>query len=303
MWAPLLEKGYARYTQVFGQYGGFDAANANAGASGYDVINGGIANYSWPILYGSNSATATWNTPNWMAFSAGSNNIATNMPALANLLRISGKGVSAGNSFAMTSAISPATSINRLGTQVSYILGLASSSNYPVLKKHLQRLSTSISAWSAGPTAVTQADVVKRAVSLIKPGNWPLLHASGAPAEYRELNELTNIVANLGTDSSKGQRFVYAWHSYAILGAQFRDRTGKDLALTQATLPTQLGNIDPDKSRVDLMNPHGTNEPDEHGRRKGGPEDKLDDGRFSLSLGQYLRSFEFQQFGTVKATP
>ena len=291
MWAPLLEKGYAAYAQKYGQYGGYDSGNANGGASGYDRINGGIADYSYPILYGPDAVNFGQTN---MSYTPGANNVTPNLAAIQNLLRVMGQGVAAGQAFEMTVGASPNTMMTRLQSQAQYILGTKQVANYPTLRTHLQKLDASITTWSgksAGTNdeATAKADVVRRAFELCKKGNWPLLHSSQAPREYTELNELANVVANLGTDHSSGQRFTYAWHSYSVLGAHFRGQDGKDMALTQANVAAQAANIDARQSTVDLMNPHGTNEPDEHGLRMGGAQDGNSDGKFSLSLDQFLQ--------------
>jgi len=104
-------------------------------------------------------------------------------------------------------------------------------------------------------------------------------------------------VSNITTDASTGQRSVYAWDSYSVLGSGFVDTDGAAMTLTLANLATQAPRIDAGRSSVQLRNPHGGNEPDAQGT---GPQDGSEDGRFSLSLESYFRMFSVQQHGLVR---
>lgn len=297
LWAPLLEKAYATYTATWGQYGGYDTATANAtaGVSGYQAIEGGVANYMYLVLYGPDATLVDTD----INYTPGADNVTANQDAIENLLRVMGDDVPAGDEFQMSVLLSEDSAVERLGAQIDHILGQPSSHNYRTFRVHMEKMKQEIAAWAAAPAADKEAKrepIVRRATNFATPGNWPLLHSASAPSEYIELNELCNIVMNIGTDGAPGQRHTYAWHFYSVVSASFQDAAGTDLAVTVATLPAQLASIDPHNSRVNLRNPHGGNEPNAHGRAEG-PE--AFDGSFSLTLDQFFRSFEAEQGAVV----
>ena len=68
--------------------------------------------------------------------------------------------------------------------------------------------------------------------------------------------------------------------------------------VTNATLSAQAASISADSSTVDLRNPHGHNSPSEQAPQTP-TQAANDDGRFSLTLSQFFRAFEFEQHGFV----
>ena len=305
MWAPLLEKGLALYTESYGQYGGYaQADNPVRSGSGYEDMDGGIADLSYPIMYGpdviDSDGSETFGETD-MTYSPGADLIASNLDALANLLRVEGVGLEEGETFMMTTGISPDTSVERLAEHTRYVVAQRDIDRYPSFKAALQSLIRRVETWESATgeaKEVAQHRVASYAGRLANPGSWPILHNEAYGKDYKDLNELLNVVMNLGDDESEGQRFIYAWHSYAVEAATFANREGAPLALTHENLDAQQTNIDPLGSSVSLRNPHGTNSPNEHGTGVEGE----DDGAFTISLDQYLRCFGFQQGAVVRNT-
>lgn len=296
LWAPLIEKCLALYAQTYGQFGGFDSASANAGASGYEVIDGGFEDYAYLIMYGADAVTTFDNET--MSFAPGSDLVATNLPAIRNLLRLAGEGVPDDQSFQLTVSTDDDTAVERLDDVVEQVLGAPEARRYRSMNSHLQGLRTRIDTWrnAAANDKAAKLDIVARyAAHMCKPGEWPLLHSADAPRQYRELNEHLNIVTHVDTDASNGQRFVYTGHAYAVLQATLRDADGGELALTMGDLATRANEIDPDTSTVQLRNPHGTNTPNEHGSAE-----ESTTGIFDLTLDQYIRSFSSERGARVR---
>ena len=300
LWAPLVEKAYARYVERFGQYGGGTGGTEKGGpggGSGYDNINGGVAHNTYKILYGGNANIGQTNTN----AGPGTDLVATNLPGIRNLLRVSGDpSVPNNRNFVMTAGIGRDDAVMRLDAQLASVLGNKKlMKKYKSLKKPLKKTRKVIKSWNKEGNADKKKKklqtVAEYANSICKSGAYPHLHSSAAEKPFVELNEHLNIVALIATDKSDGQRFTYAWHSYSVLGAKFKDSEGKALALTIANLGTESPKIDAEKSTVDLRNPHGKNSPNEHGDK----DQSEDDGNFSLSLSQFFRSFGFQQHGLV----
>jgi len=302
LWAPILEKGYAVYAEQHGQYGGFATASANGGASGYERISsgGGISMYMYNILYGPDADTGFEDTN----YAPGSDLVANNLSTIENLLRLIGVGVPAGESFQMTASISRDAAVTRLAAITDHILGQDSSNRYPALRRSMTYLRTRITQWqnaAAGDKPAKLEKVAEVAGRIAQPDAWPLLHRENSPKDYRDFNELANIVMNISTDSGgTGQRMVYAWHFYSVLGANFVDNTGGALNLTLANLAAEHPKIDPNRSTVNLRNPHGTNEPNQDGTAgEGEAVDGEDEGEFTMTLDQFFRNFGQMQFAQV----
>lgn len=304
LWAPLMEKAYARYVERFGQYGGFDTASANAATdaagnalSGYQVFEGGIADYVYPILYGPDVVAADMTD---VSYTPGGDLVAENLDAIRNLLRLSGDGVAADQAFHMTAGIDRDDAVERLDAQLAHVLEKDDVKRYPTFERELRHVRDLAAAWRGAPDAGKEnarSRVGDAAQRMAAPGAWPILESSRGDGEYRDLSDLLLVVANIGTDGAGGQRLTYAWHSYSVLGAEFSDATGAALDVTQANLDAQKASLDPARSRVRLRNPHGTNEPDRDGS---GRTEGANDGNFSLSLEQFFRVFSYQQHGLVK---
>lgn len=302
LWVPLMEKAFARYAEQYGQYGGFDSENANAQAddegaakSGYQVIEGGWAENIFPVVYGPD-VLATDSTS--MEFKAGGDVIADNEEAVRNLLRVGGDGVEKDKAFHMTCGMDRDTAVERLDDQLALVVASGAVDATPGFKRELEYLRTIVRGWRAKDNdEKVRAKLGQAVKEAVAPGAWPVLQSGRAHGDFRDLRDLMLVVANIDTDGNKGQRLTYAWHSYTVLGADWQDREGKALGVTQANLDAQKGTIDPSRSRVKLRNPHGTNEPDPSGK---GTAEGADDGSFSLSLETFFRVFSFQEHGLVK---
>ncbi|MFT7518015.1 MAG: hypothetical protein ACI9MC_000139 [Kiritimatiellia bacterium] len=299
LWAALVEKAYARFAERFGQYGGVRAAagNSEKSGAGYDDINGGIAQLSYKVLYGG-AATIGFNSVN---AGPGTDLVATNLAAIRNLLKVSGDAsVPNTSNFVMTAGISRDDAVERCDSYTKSVLGNAKlMKKYKSLKKPLKKLSKVIKSWRSESNTTKKQKKLKTvssyAQSICKPGAYPHLHSDTAEKEFQDLNEHLNTVMLIATDKSDGQRFTYAWHSYSVLGAKFRDADNKALAVTVSNLGGMSAKIDAGNSTVDLRNPHGKNSPNEDGDQ----DQSVDDGNFTLSFDQFCRSFGFQQHGVV----
>lgn len=139
----------------------------------------------------------------------------------------------------------------------------------------------------------------------------PLLAAQRAPA-LRAMMDLVLNVRNLGTDSSTGQRNVYASHAYSVVAVRFIDFASSELPLHKvpAEQRAQLyGLVDCEASTVKLRNPHKGNEPDRTGMGRptragdGAPSGGGSDGVFTLSINEFFRNFNSLDSGVVPRTP
>lgn len=302
LWVPLMEKAFAVYAEKYGQYGGFDADNANKqtdddgkAKSGYEVMEGGYAEYVYPMVYG-NDVVNTGTTS--MEYKVGGNLLDDNVEAIRNLLRVNGDGIGKDEAFDMTCAMDRDEAVERLDHELDHVLKRRDIEQVASFKDELEYLRAIVRGWrSMGNSEKQRAKLGKAAKETVAAGAWPILQSPRFGTDFKDLRDMMLVVANIDTDGNAGQRLTYAWHSYSVLGAEFTDATGSALGITQASLDAQKGSIDPRRSHVRLRNPHGTNEPDPAGK---GITDGPDDGAFNLSLETFLRVFSFQEHALVK---
>lgn len=318
LWAPMMEKAYADFTQKYGNDGQGVAAGDKK-KSGYAVIDGGgSVEDCYQMFYG---AAATANTTG-MTFTPGSDVVAGNLAALQDLLRYQAqKGNTAAGTTQtfMHARMSDTGAVTRgrdlidqvtgilfgmdtmdslkalFGeTTAEKILRMLREIDRALLRTTLATLRTTLVNNLAG--TATSAQVAKAADPVSTPDGFPHLWDDTMPAPFKHLRENLGILINLGDDSSPGRRQNYTSHAYQVRDVAIADKAGAPLAVTAATVAGQLANIDAEQSKVVMHNPHATNEPDLRGT---GPADGKDDGIFTYTLGQFLRNFDLLRFANV----
>ncbi|MBN1335292.1 MAG: DUF4157 domain-containing protein [Deltaproteobacteria bacterium] len=323
LWAPYLEKTYARFAEEYGQYGDGSASEQ----SGYDVIDqGGASQACYPMFYGDAvEATGTQDT----TFRPGMDIVSDNIPAIRRLLLL--ENPRPGQQEFLQARIGSQGAVTRMKAQSEYILtldtlslaaemvffgaipwvgeGMASERAQEAARSGALALHADLRALNALVTTWEEADsdaardtalepVVTKAREVQEPGRHPLLHVPDSDKKYHDLNELLGEVINLGSDSGPGRRMLYAAHAYNVLSVTLTGRAGEPLAITPDEVAAQAGQIDPTRSTVVMQNPHAGNEPDLEGR---GPSDRVNEGRFTLTLDQFLRNVDLLRFATVES--
>ncbi len=309
LWAPMIEKLYAQFTEAFGQYGGgpspregSEPGGAGSTTSGYQNIDGGWEDQAYPVFYGANVVSHGQEDIN---YTPNTNPVLANQGAIANLLRLAGEGVPADQTFMLSVDLDQGSAVARLRQLIDFVVGDRDSRRYPTLRNALVALGTRCDDYTGAPAggpveAAALSSLARDAEAHARPTAWPMLSSPSALPRYHELYELLNTIKSLGTDHSPGRRNTYADHAYPVLGASFVGIDGNALTLTQATLAAEAANIDPAASTVRMRNPHHTNEPNvPTSARDANPNDGL----FTLSLDQYLRDFALQQVALVRNTP
>jgi hypothetical protein len=129
--------------------------------------------------------------------------------------------------------------------------------------------------------------------------NTDLHDATATP--IRHMRELLGDIRNAGTDHSNGQRNIYGNHAYSVVSVSFKDQNGILIELgvgqTVAKRTELIAKIDPTKSIVTLLNPHHANRPNMRAN-----ETTNADGEFTMSLEQFLWSFESVDHGVFPRT-
>lgn len=138
------------------------------------------------------------------------------------------------------------------------------------------------------------------------------LFAGARSPAMRALMDLVLNVRNLGTDSSSGQRNVYANHAYSVVSVSFLGfgKTAMPLqTMPAAARPGMYGLVDCEASTVRLRNPHHGNEPDRTGMGQpthagdGAPSGKSADGVLTMSINEFFRNFNSLDSGVLPKTP
>lgn len=311
VWAPLLEKAYARLAERFGQYGGAYSGDANSNTdangdarSGYEVIDGGYSQYCYGILYGDAEVANDYTNLSYDPAASGAALIAANLPLIEELLKVNGTDMPAGQVSYLTLSTDSGTIVGRLKAQIERTLGLDGVNRFQSFVKSLQWIQTLCERYKAAENSGDQAkldaaanDITQACTRMAAPAAWPILDSDRNGGAYQALRDLLQVAQNIGTDASDGRRLTYADHAYSVLGVSLRDRNGAPLNLSGADLPTRKDEIDPQQSTVRLRNPHGTNEPDADGD---GADDGRDDGAFSMPLAQAIRVFSVSEQAVVR---
>jgi hypothetical protein len=310
LWAPLMEKAYARIAERTNQYGGY--RNPASSDPGYDQIDGGVENYVYGLFYGPDLV----GIPEFQAtaYTPGQDPIQGNKDAIANLLRVGGYRAGDGDTLdtdehvMMTVATFTEGSIDRMGSIIDHCNGLDEMRRYPTLRRVMGQVKELEAAWrgvytdpssSKEDKAASLGRLSKGCERQVQPGAWPLLESENASPVWAELALQLSIVANLGGDSSNGERSVYANHSYSVLGASFAGADGAALGLNLDNLDAKLADISATESTVTLRNPHRTNEPTLPTIEQ---DSNSEDGIFGITLDTFMRAFAEQRIATVKDT-
>jgi hypothetical protein len=311
LWAPLMEKAYARVAERSDQYGGYvSGSNVNPAGSGYEQIDGGYESWVYPLFYGPDFKSATDEST---TFQAGGDAVQLNKGAIKTLLRMQGfrqgegATVDTDEHVMVNASVSKAESIGRLVQTIDHCNGLDEMNKYSTLRKVMGQVKSLAATYTDSVNNSASDDrqtkilnrLAKGCDRQIQPGVWPHLEDPSANKIWHDLHEVLAIVGQLGADSSQGTRHVYASHAYAVLGVGFVDHQGKMIGLNVDNLDAELPNISGINSKVKLRNPHHTNEPNLPSSMV---DSNTEDGVFRMTLDGYLRAFGSHEIGHVKDT-
>lgn len=274
MWVPLMEKAYARFSEMYGQYGGHPNFTKveKGGGSGYDAMEGGWSSAAMRVLYGEGVADEQLDVEG----GTDSTLLSHNRPGMLALLEMTRTG---GGKTTMSASAGSRDLPNRLFLLLGRVLAAPDDLTSAV---QVACQSASVAADVARQEGADQTPLISRARVLVK----TIPH--GATGDLGKVRDVAMVLMNAGVTDATGQRSIYADHAYSVLQATFRDSTGAELAIPAADLRARLAEIDPARSDVTVRNPHRGNEPDAEGD---GADDGVDDGRFVLPLERFLTLF------------
>jgi len=323
MWAPLLEKAYATFAQQFGQYGTEPPA---PGTSGYNVINAGESQNCYKMFYG--SAVADTGTTNVLFDPSASLGIVTqNEAAVTQLVKfceaMRERGTAGGSQRFLQARVSPFGAAQRCKGLIQRVLdrvdansmhwysaitdplgatedaahdALSRKSGARALADALRPLITAVVSF-LGDQSTANSDAVASAARLIQnPLAHPVMWAPTAEPIYVELRENLGILVNLGSGGWPGRRTLVASHAYNVHDVTFVDRAGVAMAISSGNIGTLAAHIDAKRSTVTMENPYARSEWDERGT---GAPDGANQGRFDVTLDQFLRNTDMLRRATV----
>ncbi len=317
-WAPLLEKAFARQSEVSGQYGGANRADANTstGNVGYEIIDGGLAFDAMFVFYGPdadpagpNAGNAHETNTNW---TPGSNVVLTNQAAMNDLILLQGRGdhQQPGDTTApvLTAGTTTSAYMPRLTAAIAAAQADPDWANLAATTQNdCLAVSTAIATWTSATgtaRATAQTAVGNACVTAADPTTNADLHDAARSAPLVAMLELLADVRNEGTDNSSGQRNIYGNHEYSVVNVSFKDSAGAEVPLSSTPIANRaplFATVDALGSIVTLRNPHHTNEPDIH--NSGTPADGTDDGVFTMNLDQFFRNFTTVDAALFPVTP
>jgi hypothetical protein len=309
-WARLIQKAFVVFVGRFGKYGQAFAREEPANPAGYDAIASGLEYRLYGVFYGSNvSAPASRSNTTFSATASDAETLLANQDTITKLLQFKGQGIASNEAVNLTTGATLTEHLKRARDIMPLCIPLLGSgiTNLVWFQQELGRAVTEEEDprkknWSLDRKTTVKSAVDSAAEALN--GDWgPLVDRIRAQPASRELQTLYELLLDLkraGTDSSTGQRFIYSAHAYAIVDAVFRRDNGQVFVPDIAQLARDLPQVSATRSTVTLRNPHHGNEPNP----TGGPEAAAgpEQGKFSLSLAQYLRNFTELDYGRVRKT-
>ncbi len=297
LWAPLLEKAYARFAEQYGKYG--DAA-AQPSGSGYDEINGGKARHVMPVFYGDQ---VTDKDADWIEFEPGDDIVAENRDNIETLLLFDeNTDDTTGEQHFLSFKIGDEDALERCKALVEAVLDIHDPpwwGLFDTFGPALTDLKAALDTWDADRTDANRDVVITKATAVQAPGTHDELWDAAAEPVVGHLGENLGIVINIGSDNSPGRRMVYSSHQYNLKAIHWAFTSAPPTTLSSGTLDACLPFIDEVGTRLEIENPHARNEPDLDGS---GPTDGANDGRFDMSLDSAFRNFSWLEATVVDHT-
>lgn len=305
MWAALVEKAFAHFAELHGRFGTGLRREDREPPGGYDIVDqGGWTEACFPVIYGSAAKSEALITE----FSTGDDLVLRNEDTMMKLISYestrnhTGPGETQGfleahvgsaeavhRCLAISEVVLQHLSIeqgidNLAGALLPGDAGMRTRERND-LRDNLYVLQGAIDDYRDDEQKTGDA-LATFAALLLSPDVFPALWQSRAPC-YQHLRESLGVLTTLGSFDT-GQRSIIASHAYNVKSVDIRDHRGAALVLAPDDVKTRLRDVDALQSSVVVENPHAGNELDLRGD---GPTDKRPDGRFTLTLDQFLRMF------------
>jgi len=321
MWAPLMEKAFAGFTERYGQYGGSQNEAPPAG-SGYDQINGGWSHQTMFMFYGAQADMAGANGGNVqqqpITWAPGSQVLAANPRIVDQLILLQGRGETPAAGETQAPIVTATSMVHLLIPRLLAAIPVAQAdadwANVSAAEQaNIATVTAAINTHTAlpndaagvtgGPKALARAAIGTACSNAISVANAPTLLLPARSNAVKSMVELVLDLKNIGTDNSPGQRNIYGDHVYSVVGVNFCSTTGVGVPLNAmpANLrPPLFPLVDTTVSSVTLRNPHHGNTPDATNSGVGpdGPTRGVaSSGIFHMNLEQFFRNYTSVESG------
>jgi hypothetical protein len=318
LWAPLLEKAFARFAEVH-DISGFAFSAQGNGPGDYENIGkgGNLVHHLYELFYGDQAQIATTIPVN--SVERTKHLLNPNDPYYVSLIQAllrfedRGKHLKKSNQLQLMTASANASII--MGRVVRRLERLKESDyqqfnakcqallpvQVSITKDKLKELLSTTQTLEEDNPKVIQAQSSARwyleaLLDYINEGLEGKTPSTTVRHLVQQLLDLLGGEATLNPDQKR--RYIYTKHAYAILKVHLVNTNGRtirvdpsDLEAVKAVMPT----INRLESMVTLRNPHHANSPDFYGQR-----DYQDAGLFTLKLSKFLRNFTQVTSGVVQ---
>ncbi|MBA3869043.1 MAG: hypothetical protein H0X30_07810 [Anaerolineae bacterium] len=315
LWAPLLEKAYARFAEEHGQYG--FALHTNK--DGYKKITGGGSSAEvYSVFYGPQVKAKNILLSSPEKVSTQVDNPPENyIDAIQALLQFADKtgSLKQNNQMMLMSAAAGVSDIFARAHKYAETIKLSDLKQFKTdqedvkLLGHIQSLKDQLSTLIEKSTTLPENSSELKDLQHSAQGfsDWLIdkiqqyLSGDEPSTRLRHFMQLLyDMSGGEATLGGSGKQFIYPAHAYAILDVNLLDKKnsplivdGNDRKAVEAAMPT----LNWKRSSVTLYNPHHTNSPNVDAtldKKKG------DNGEFRLWLTQFFRNFTKLSSGLVQ---
>ena len=306
LWAPLLEKAYAKFAEEWGPYGdggkgetlepGKKALMEELGyneeelENGYSLLNWGTISFMYPLFFGDQAGETGFVDTTTDA----ANPTFVDPTLLEYLLQFDGVGMAEGEELFLHASQWSSASRERLvaaGRQLLTKAGLAES--HPRVFAKLEALVAA--EGDEGQLKTIAGELLTKANSST-PDEWAVLHSEDYDRDFKRFFDL--VLNTAGSSKTGRARFILPAHIYSVMSSDLRDHSnqpadiGLDAAATEASALVSAQN-----STVTVRNPHGRRT-----ENRTGGEENDNDGLMILTLEEFQRVFTQFSFGRVQSS-
>jgi len=299
-WARVMQKAFAAFAQLHGQYG---VAYSPTKGEGFKQIAGGVSYRLYGVFYGPARIAAGIQHTSYDPNLVDAANLQANAEVIKKLLQFAGRdqGLSqAGQVMNLNVGATLRDNVKRAAAVIGRIpandVPLQHRATFQQMAHNLPLIVHNIKLpqyYNTEAIDIPGMNVIIGDAKTLGEGLKSWAMANREHDDVSAFYELMNNIKEGGTDTSPGQRFSYSEHAYSVVNVHFLPNTPDPQHLTNQV----LSQINMQTSQVTLRNPHGKNSPNAYNAVQN------DNGEFNLTLAQFFRNFSDLEYGLVRATP
>ena len=289
-------------------HGGYKTgSDANAAGPGYDQIDGGFESWVYGLFYGPDLVSTDQAE---MAFAPGGDMVQLNADAIETLLQLQGYRAGEGSKVdtrehvMVNAAPWGSEAIERLLATITHCSGLEEMKRYTSLRRVLGQIEALAAEYQTRVDAGAASEIQDAALSRlskgcdrqVQPGAWPMLENPKSNKIWHDLHEALAIVGQLVQTQTEREMSTLTTPTRYSASSSRITKAGHGPQHRQPRL--EITQISGEHSRVELQNPHRTNEPNLPSSMV---DSEVHDGVFKMSLDAY-EAFSDHEIGRVKDT-